>query len=119
MIDHINSQSDNLADIVGMSNISPAWPVSPFIIIASTCILILCLFIFLRHRQYSDQGQLRRIQRQLNTHQLTPRNAAHQIARLNLKKALSPYQQQQLKHLRFKPQNPSLTQILNFIHHVH
>lgn len=122
MDNSINSQTDNLVDIVGMNAIIEPTSVSPFIIMFST-ILIMSLLLMLYYQfMHGFKGQLRHIQYQLNHAQISPREAAHKIAPLikeNLNNhSISDAQLKALKTFRFASKTPSHQQIIEFINHV-
>ncbi len=118
MINSINSQSENLADIVSMTAATDSVFLSPFILILGAVLITAILLVINYRITHSDKGLLKRIQRQTKNKQITPREAAHKIAILRLKKAFNATQKDQLKTLRFGATEPSADQLIAFIHHV-
>ncbi len=118
MNDSINSQVDNLADIVGMDAILQPQSISPMIIAIVAIIFAALLWLFYERFKRSTQGQLRRLKQQLQNAQLSPRDGAHKIAVLFKNHHFNVEQLNVLKQLRFAPTPPSLNQILDFIAHV-
>ena len=118
MNDSINSQTDNLADIVGMSAV-PMNSSEPVLMIVLITLLASVLIVLLYYRfMHGFKGQLRHIAYQLKHRHLAPREAAHKIALLSKKQPLASTAKQQLKTLRFAEKPPTAQQIIEFIRHV-
>lgn len=118
MNNSVNSSSDNLADIVGMQSVIDANVGSPLLIaIITVCIslLLIVAYIWITH---GVKSQLRQIKHQLNKSLISPREAAHKIAHLELKTSLNNAQINQLTLFRFAPKSPRAHQIIEFINHV-
>lgn len=112
------SDAEHLADIVGLNSIAVEQTLPIYwILIAVIFISIIVYVIYIRWTK-SKHYQLKTLKTQIISDDISYRNAAHQLSQLTIIQSLSIEQENELKQLRFAPNEPSKQTILSFISRV-